>query len=83
MQLIPPQLKYTVEGSTPSYTDNEGQVIERDSQVRLRIKGIRAEMNQMFAVGSIREDYLGYVTAFSWRYAVRLFLMMVHSALLQ
>ena len=58
--MIPTQLKYTVEGSTPSFADNEGQVVERGSQVRLRIKGIRGELGQMFAIGSIREDYLGY-----------------------
>ncbi|EMC93119.1 hypothetical protein BAUCODRAFT_228826 [Baudoinia panamericana UAMH 10762] len=57
--LIPPQLKFSVEGSAPSYTDNVDQTIERGTQVRLRIKGIRAEMGQMYAIGSIREDYLG------------------------
>ncbi|KAK0961538.1 DNA-directed RNA polymerase II subunit [Friedmanniomyces endolithicus] len=57
--MIPAELKYTVEGSTPSFTDNDDQTIERGSQVRLRIKGIRGEMGQMYAIGSIREDYLG------------------------
>ncbi|KAF2724469.1 hypothetical protein K431DRAFT_281900 [Polychaeton citri CBS 116435] len=57
--MIPSSLKYTVEGSTPSFTDNTDQTIERGSQVRLRIKGIRGELGQMFAIGSIREDYLG------------------------
>ena len=60
VQMIPPQLKYTVEGATPSFTDGVDQTVERGSQVRLRIKGIRGEMGQMFAIGSIREDYLGY-----------------------
>ncbi|KAK3623620.1 DNA-directed RNA polymerase II subunit [Elasticomyces elasticus] len=57
--MIPTELKYTVEGSTPSFTDNIDQTIERGSQVRLRIKGIRGEMGQMYAIGSIREDFLG------------------------
>lgn len=57
--MIPPSFKYTVDGSTPSFADNEGQVVERGVQVRLRIKGIRGELGQMFAIGSIREDYLG------------------------
>ncbi|KAK1058971.1 DNA-directed RNA polymerase II subunit [Friedmanniomyces endolithicus] len=60
--MIPAELKYTVEGSTPSFTDNDDQTIERSSQVRLRIKGIRGEMGQMYAIGSIREDYLGYAS---------------------
>ena len=58
-QMIPSNLKYTVEGSTPSFTDNSEQNIEKDTQVRVRIKGIRGEIGQMFAIGSIREDYLG------------------------
>ena len=58
--MIPGTFKYTVEGSTPSFADNEGQVIEAQTQVRLRIKGIRSELGQMYAIGSIREDYLGY-----------------------
>lgn len=49
-----------MEGATPSFTDGVDQTVERGSQVRLRIKGIRGEMGQMFAIGSIREDYLGY-----------------------
>ena len=53
-------MKYTVEGSAPNFSDAEGMTIERGAQVRLRIKGIRGELGQMFAIGSIREDYLGY-----------------------
>jgi DNA-directed RNA polymerase II subunit RPB7 len=59
LQMIPGGLKYTVEGSTPSFTDNSDQTIERGTQERLRIKGIRGEMGSMYAIGSIREDYLG------------------------
>jgi hypothetical protein len=63
LQMIPSQLKFSVEGATPSFADNEGQTVEAGSQVRLRIKGIRSELNQMYAIGSIREDYLGYEVA--------------------
>jgi hypothetical protein len=59
-QMIPSSLKFSMEGATPSFADNEGQTVEAGSQVRLRIKGIRSELNQMYAIGSIREDYLGY-----------------------
>lgn len=61
--MIPSQLKFSMEGATPSFADNEGQIVEAGSQVRLRIKGIRSELNQMYAIGSIREDYLGYERA--------------------
>lgn len=59
--MIPTSMKYNAEGSAPSFSDTEGMTVERGSQVRLRIKGIRGELGQMFAIGSIREDYLGYV----------------------
>lgn len=62
-QMIPSSLKFSMEGATPSFADNEGQTVEAGSQVRLRIKGIRSELNQMYAIGSIREDYLGYEEA--------------------
>ncbi|QIW97360.1 hypothetical protein AMS68_002878 [Peltaster fructicola] len=45
--MIPSSFRYIVEGSTPSFTDNEGQVIERSTQVRLRIKGVRGELGVM------------------------------------
>lgn len=57
--MIPPSMKYNAEDSTPNFSDAEGMTVQRNSQVRLRIKGIRGELGQMFAIGSIREDYLG------------------------
>lgn len=59
--MIPTSMKYNAEGSTPSFTEADGPTVERNSQVRVRIKGIRGELGQMFAIGSIREDYLGFV----------------------
>ena len=58
--MIPHSMKYNAEGSAPNFSEPEGMMVERGSQVRLRIKGIRGELGQMFAIGSIREDYLGY-----------------------
>lgn len=56
-------MKFSMEGATPTFEDNDGQTITAGGHVRLRIKGIRSELNQMFAIGSIREDYLGYELA--------------------
>ena len=53
-------MKYNAEGSAPNFSEADGMTVERGAQVRLRIKGIRGELGQMFAIGSIREDYLGY-----------------------
>ena len=57
--MMPTSMKYNAESSAPNFSDAEGMTLERGSQVRLRIKGIRGELNQMFAIGSIKEDYLG------------------------
>lgn len=57
--MIPQNLKYSLEGSTAAFTDNSDQTVEKGTQVRLRIKGIRGEIGAMFAIGSIKEDYLG------------------------
>ena len=59
-------MKYNAEGSAPSFSEADGMTVERGSQVRLRIKGIRGELGQMFAIGSIREDYLGYASCAAW-----------------
>ena len=62
--MMPSAYKYNVEGSTPSYLDTaEGATIERDTEVRVRIKGLRGEIGNMYAIGSLKEDYLGYVVA--------------------
>ncbi len=58
--MIPANMVYNAESSTANFSDDQGMSVERGSQVRVRIKGIRGELGQMFAIGSIKEDYLGY-----------------------
>lgn len=36
-------------------------MIEVGTHVRVKLIGTRAEVGEMFAIGSIKEDYLGYV----------------------
>lgn len=57
--MIPPEIKYDGNATPPQFTDNGEQVIERGTQVRVKIKGIRGEVGQMYAIGTIREDFLG------------------------
>lgn len=57
--MIPPEFKYDGNATPPQFTDGD-LVIERTTQIRVKIKGVRAEVGQMFAVATIREDYLGY-----------------------
>jgi hypothetical protein len=49
-------------------------VIERGSQVRVKLLGIRSDVGAMYAIGSIKEDYLGYVLAYDYLYVLDHFL---------
>ncbi|OIR57096.1 MAG: DNA-directed RNA polymerase II subunit rpb7 [Amphiamblys sp. WSBS2006] len=46
----------------PSFQNTEHNIrIEKKEHIRLRIIGLRIDANDIFAVGSIKEDYLGVV----------------------
>ncbi|KAF4729934.1 DNA-directed RNA polymerase II subunit RPB7 [Perkinsus olseni] len=49
------------EAATPvCYSDaDQTVVIQQDSEVRVRIMGVRRDGNQLFAIGTINADYLG------------------------
>jgi len=57
--LMPDDMKYDPNAVSPSWTNNEGELIERDTDVRIKLFGIRTEVGKVLAVGSIKEDYLG------------------------
>lgn len=38
--------------------------IENTTHVRVKIVGLRAEVGEMWAIGTINEDYLGYLSQF-------------------
>lgn len=59
--MIPSDIKYDGNATPPQWTDNAEQVIERGTHIRVKIKGIRGEVGQMYAIATIKEDYLGYV----------------------
>lgn len=64
--MMPTSFKYQVEASNECWSEDPRQgtqKVERDSHVRLRIKGTRSEVGTIFAIGSILEDYLGYISA--------------------
>ena len=64
--MIPSDIKFDGNATPPNFTDNADQVIERGTHIRVKIKGIRGEVGQMYAIATIKEDYLGYVV---WRFA--------------
>lgn len=59
-QLIPPDIKFDPNATPPQFTNNEDSVIEPGTHVRVKLIGTRAEVGGMWAIASIKEDYLGY-----------------------
>jgi len=53
--MIPSDIKYDPNATPPQFTDNGDQVIEKGTQVRLKLKGIRAEVGSMYAIATIKE----------------------------
>jgi DNA-directed RNA polymerase II subunit RPB7 len=58
-QSIPSDIKWDPNATPPQYTDNADQVIEKGTHIRLKIMGLRFDVGQIIAVGSIKEDFLG------------------------
>ncbi|KAK4696415.1 dipeptidyl aminopeptidase B, partial [Lecanoromycetidae sp. Uapishka_2] len=58
--LIPADIKYDANATPPQFTDNGDQVIEKGTHLRVKIIGMRSDVGSMFAIGSIKEDFLGY-----------------------
>jgi hypothetical protein len=61
LKMMPAELKWDANATPPQFTNTEDMSIEKGTQVRVKLVGIRSEVGEMWAVGSIREDYLGYV----------------------
>ncbi|KAJ9646562.1 DNA-directed RNA polymerase II subunit [Coniosporium tulheliwenetii] len=57
--MIPPEIKFDANSTPAQWTDNNEQVIEKGTQIRVKIKGVRAEVDRMYAIATIKEDYLG------------------------
>lgn len=56
--LIPQDMTFNPAANPPAY-QSEDQIIEKGSRVRLKVVGTRADVNAIYAIGSIKEDYLG------------------------
>jgi len=61
---IPPDMHFDSNANPPCFTNAEEQLsIERNSRVRLKILGTRIDATEIFAIGTIRQDYLGLIQA--------------------
>lgn len=56
--LIPSNMKFDPTANPPAY-QNSDEIIEKGTRIRLRIVGTRTDVNEIYAIGSINEDYLG------------------------
>lgn len=57
--MIPSEIKFDANATPPQWTDNGDQVIEKGTNIRIKIKGLRSEVDKMYAIGTMKEDYLG------------------------
>ena len=51
--MIPSEIRF--DGNATPPTDFQDQVIDRGAHIRIKIKGLRGEVNEMFAIATIKE----------------------------
>lgn len=51
-------MQFNPSANPPAYVSQD-ETIEKGSKVRLKIVGTRTDVNEIYAIGSIKEDYLG------------------------
>ncbi|GAA6062491.1 hypothetical protein JCM10212_001864 [Sporobolomyces blumeae] len=58
--LIPPDFAFDPNSNPPCFTSTEDVLkIEKGTKIRLKIVGTRVDATEIFAIGTIKEDYLG------------------------
>jgi len=61
--LIPPDMQFDPQSTPASYvsqvTDQQPQRVTIDSEVRLRVIATRVDATEIFAIGTIKDEYLG------------------------
>ncbi|KAJ1655669.1 DNA-directed RNA polymerase II subunit [Dispira simplex] len=57
---IPTDMKFDPNGNPPCFQSDD-QTIEKGTLIRLKIIGLKMEPNEIKAIGTIKEDYLGMI----------------------
>jgi DNA-directed RNA polymerase II subunit RPB7 len=61
--LIPNDMEFDSQSNPASYvsqiSDEQPMRVTKDSEVRLRIMGTRVDATEIFAIGTIKDEYLG------------------------
>jgi DNA-directed RNA polymerase II subunit RPB7 len=64
--LIPSDMSFDDKSNPQSYvsqiSDEQPLRVTKDSEVRLRVIGTRVDATEIFAIGTIKEDYLGIIS---------------------
>eukprot|EP01119_Soliformovum_irregulare_P017804 TRINITY_DN5347_c0_g1_i1.p1 TRINITY_DN5347_c0_g1~~TRINITY_DN5347_c0_g1_i1.p1 ORF type:complete len:173 (-),score=27.98 TRINITY_DN5347_c0_g1_i1:64-582(-) len=61
--LIPNEFTFDAQSPTPCYVSEDGNSrIAPESEVRLKVVGTRIDATEIFAIGSIKEDFLGVMS---------------------
>merc|ERR1712012_1010296 len=59
---IPADMTFDPNSNPPCYkTKDEDMVIQQDDEIRLKIVGTRVDASDIFAIGTLMDDYLGLV----------------------
>ncbi len=58
---MPDEIQYDASATPAQFTNNADIVIEQGTHVRVKIIGLRTEVGEMWAIGSINGDFLGLV----------------------
>ncbi|CCC04953.1 RNA polymerase Rpb7 [Copromyces sp. CBS 386.78] len=61
--LMPEEIHFDPNATPPQFTNNADMVIEPGTHVRVKIGGLRTELGEMYAIGSINGDFLGCLQA--------------------
>ena len=63
--LMPPDMKFDPQSTPASYvsevSDEQPQRVSKDSEVRLRVVATRIDASEIFAIGTIKDEYLGLI----------------------
>jgi hypothetical protein len=53
--MIPSDITFDGQASPPHWSNKEGDVIEKGTHVRVRLKGVRPNLGSLFAIATINE----------------------------
>eukprot|EP00126_Sphaerothecum_destruens_P009225 Sdes_comp20464_c0_seq5m14716 len=60
--LIPADMIFDANANPPVYKNNDETIqIAKEDEIRLKIVNIRIDANEMFAIATIKDDYLGVI----------------------